>query len=219
MRFTTSTVRDQNQKKPEIRKEVTMKPSTKILSALSCACALTASSAFAQIYTIDEFGNSSGPNITPGVMQLDPSGGLTIPVLVYNLPFPVITGDVVLSEPGQPTGTFSDIVRFWDPTGAGPSQIIFYSDVSAADPADAPADTGLPPQLSNRVIINEVGPEGNNGAIYVPPAGGPGSIPGAVGLQYNIISDVPEPSTVALVIEGVGLLLVTLKPRPQSNIH
>ena len=115
-----------------------MKTSIKILSLLGCAYAMTTASMFAQLYTIDEFGKSSGPGISPGAMQLDPSGALTVPVLVYNLNFPVISGDVVLTEPGAPTpGPFSDVVRFWNPTGAGPSQIIFYSDASAADPADA----------------------------------------------------------------------------------
>jgi hypothetical protein len=201
-----------------------MKTSIKILSILCCACALTASSAFAQIYTIDEFGNSSGPGVSPGVMQLDPSGGLPVPVLVYNLTFPVTIGDVVLTEPGQPsTGPYSDVVRFWQPTANGPGQIIFYSDVSATDPADAPADTGVPTALiiahPNPVFINEVGPEGNNGAIYSPLPGDPGSISGVTAVQYNIISDVPEPNAVALTIVGAGLLLFTLKPRHQTNIN
>ena len=198
-----------------------MKSSTKILSAIGCACVLTTSSLFAQVYTFDEFGKSSSPAslppISPGVMQADPSGGLTVPVLVYTIPLPLITGDVVLTEPGQPVpGPFSDVVRFWNPTGINLTQIIFYSDVSAADPADSPADTGLPQQLINPVFIPEIGPEGNNGALYTPPAGGPGSFPGAL-IQYNIISDVPEPSTVALTIAGAGLLLVTLKKRYQTN--
>ena len=198
-----------------------MKSSTKILSAIGCACVLTANSVFAQVYTFDEFGKSSSPAslppISPGVMQADPSGGLTVPVLVYTIPLPLITGDVVLTEPGQPVpGPFSDVVRFWNPTGINLTQIIFYSDVSAADPADSPADTGLPQQLINPVFIPEIGPEGNNGALYTPPAGGPGSFPGAL-IQYNIISDVPEPSTVALTIAGAGLLLVTLKKRYQTN--
>ena len=82
-------------------------------------------------------------------LQPDPSGaiGLPVPVLVYNLAFSVIPGDVVMTEPGSPAGSQqdSDIVRFWNPTGGGPSQIIFYSDFSATDPADSPADTGMPP--------------------------------------------------------------------------
>lgn len=205
------------------RNNITMKLSIKILSVLGCVCTFTSSSLFAQVYTFDEFGNSSGPGISPGVMQVDPSGGLPGPVMVYNLAFPVVPGDVVLMEPGQPApGPYSDVVRFWDPTGAGPSQIIFYSDVSTTDPADAPADTGLPPQLmltpTNPVFINEIGPEGNNGAIYTP-GGLQGTIPGTVGLQYNIISDVPEPGSLALFAAGSGLLLFALKKLSRSNIR
>ena len=129
-----------------------MKRSTQTLLALACACAITPTSSFAQlIYTFDEFGNSSAPAsappISPGIMQPDPSGGLTVPVLVYTVPLPLVTGDVVLTEPGAPTpGPNSDVVRFWNPTGINLTQIIFYSDASAADPADSPADTGLPSQ-------------------------------------------------------------------------
>ena len=159
-----------------------MKPSTKTLFALSCAYAIATASLFAQTYTnytFDEFGNSTGLGISPGTLQPDPSGGLTAPVLVYDLSWSVIPGDVVLTEPGNPAGSEqdSDIVRFWNPTGGGPSQIIFYSDFSATDPADAPADTGLPQALMSLVVtIPEVGPEGNNGAIYIPTANQPGWI-------------------------------------------
>jgi hypothetical protein len=200
-----------------------MKPSTKTLFALSCVYAITTASSFAQlIYTFDEFGNSSGPSSAPpisaGVLQPDPSGGLTVPVLVYTVPLPLVTGDVVLTEPGQPTGgQFSDVVRFWNPTGINLTQIIFYSDFSATDPKDSPADTGLPQPMINPVFINEIGPEGNNGALYTPAAGAPGSFPGAL-IQYNIISDVPEPNVLALAILGGGLLLFTLKRRNQISI-
>jgi hypothetical protein len=196
-----------------------MKTSIKILSVLGCAYVMTTASSFAQLYTFDEFGKSSGNAISPGAMQVDPSGALTVPVLVYNLGFSVIPGDVVLTEPGAPVpGPFSDVVRFWNPTGAGPSQIIFYSDVSSADPADAPADTGLPQTLINPIIINEIGPEGNNGALYTPPPGGPGSVAGAIGLQYNIISDVPEPGTVTLIFASAGLFLSIFKKRHQTRL-
>ena len=201
-----------------------MKPSTKTLFALGCAYAITTASSFAQlVYTFDEFGNSSGPSsappISPGILQPDPSGGLTVPVLVYTVPLPLVTGDVVLTEPGQPAGgPNSDVVRFWNPTGINLTQIIFYSDFSPNDPPDSPADTGLPSQLISPVFIPELGPEGNNGAVYTPPAGGPGSFPGAL-IQYNIISDspIPEPGTLALAVLGGGLLLVTLKRRHQTN--
>ncbi len=200
-----------------------MKSSIKILSSFGCAYVIATSSLFAQVYTFDEFGNSSGPGISPGVMQLDPSGGLPGSVMVYNLAFPVVPGDVVLMEPGQPApGPYSDVVRFWDPTGGPQSQIIFYSDVSTTDPADAPADTGLPAQLlltpTSPVFINEIGPEGNNGAIYTP-GGLQGTIPGTVGLQYNIISDIPEPGTMALISLGSGLLLFLLKRRSTAGTN
>jgi len=201
-----------------------MKRLTQTLLALACACAITPTASFAQlIYTFDEFGNSSGtssaPPISPGILQPDPSGGLTAPVMVYTVPLPLATGDVVLTEPGAPTpGPNSDVVRFWNPTGINLTQIIFYSDVSPNDPPDAPADTGLPSQLINPIFIPEVGPEGNNGAVYTPPAGGPGSFPGAL-IQYNIISDgaVPEPSTMALAGLGGGLMLLAFKRRHQAK--
>jgi hypothetical protein len=203
-----------------------MKRSTKTLLTLACAYAITAPSLFAQlIYTFDEYGNSGGPATAPpisaGVLQPDPSGGLAGPVLVYTVPLPLVTGDVVLTEPGNPStgGQNSDVVRFWNPTGINLTQIIFYSDFSATDPADSPADTGLPPQLLNPVIIPEIGPEGNNGAVYTPAGGGPGSFPGAL-IQFNIISDssVPEPGTFALAGLSGGLLLLTLKRRHPARV-
>jgi len=209
-----------------------MKPATKNLIAFGCAYAITVTTSFAQLYTFDENGNSSGPRsgppISPGILQPDPSGGLLVPVLVYNLPLPLITGDVVLVEPGNPAtgGQYSDVIRFWNPTGINMTQIIFYSDNSTTEPGDVPpdsglADTGLPAQLINPIFIPEVGPEGNNGALYTPPAGGPGSIPGAVGLQYDIISDspVPEPGPLALSTLGGGLLLAALKRRNPTGVN
>jgi hypothetical protein len=125
--------------------------------------------------------------------------------LIYTLPFGVVPGDVILSEPGQVPPLTSDIVRFWNPAGnPNQSEIIFYSDFSTTDPADAPADVGLPTQLFNPITITEAGPEGNNGAIYNALPGMPGSTSAPV--QYNIISDVPEPGTGALLLSGVGLL-------------
>ena len=205
-----------------------MKPLIKIVFALVSAYAMAAGSVFAQVYyTFDEYGNSTGPGILPGSRtQPDPSGanGLPVPVLVYNLSFSVIPGDVVLTEPGSPGGSeqYSDIVRFWTPPAGGSSQIIFYSDVSADDPPDAPADTGLPAQLINPVFIPEVGPEGNNGAVYAPTANEPGFV--LYGLPpvpavYNIISDVPEPKAFVLAALGSGLLLFVLKRQYRTSAN
>jgi hypothetical protein len=183
-----------------------MKKLTKAAIVFGFTLAVASSTSFAQFaLTINEFGGSL--NGIPFTIGPDPSGGVTTsPVLIYTLPFAVTPGDVILTEPGQPNGPNSDIVRFWNPTGINQSEIIFYSDFSAADPADAPADVGLPTQLQPIVVtIPEVGPEGNNGAIYLATPGLPGST-SFLPIQYNIISDVPEPGTGALLLSGVGLL-------------
>jgi hypothetical protein len=183
-----------------------MKKLTKIAIVFGFTLAVVSNTSFAQFtLSIDEFGGSL--NGIPFTIGPDPSGGVTTsPVLIYTLPFAVTPGDVTLSEPGLPTQQYSDVVRFWNPTGINQSEIIFYSDFSATDPADAPADVGLPTQLQPIVVtIPEVGPEGNNGAVYLALPGMPGSTSFAP-IQYNIISDVPEPSSVALLFSGVGLL-------------
>jgi hypothetical protein len=183
-----------------------MKKLTKAAIVFGFTLAVASSTSFAQFaLTIDEFGGSL--NGIPFTIGPDPSGGVTTsPVLIYSLPFAVTPGDVILTEPGQPNGPNSDIVRFWNPTGINQSEIIFYSDFSAADPADAPADVGLPTLLQPIVVrIAETGPEGNNGAVYLAAPGMPGST-SFLPIQYNIISDVPEPGTGALLLSGVGLL-------------
>jgi hypothetical protein len=185
-----------------------MKKLTKAAIVFGFTLAVAASTSFAQsqffTLTIDEFGPGNGIPFTIGP---DPSGGVTTSdVLIYTLPFAVTPGDVILTEPGQTNGPNSDIVRFWNPTGINQSEIIFYSDISGADTTGAPADVGLPTQFQPIVVtIPEVGPEDNNGAIYLATPGLPGST-SLLPIQYNIISDVPEPGTGALLLSGVGLL-------------
>jgi PEP-CTERM motif len=183
-----------------------MKKLTKVAIVFGFTLAVASSTSFAQFtFTIDEFGvGSFGGAVVPSTIGLDPSGGVVGPVLIYTLPFAVTPGDVILSEPGQVPPLTSDIIRFWNSAAGNQSEIIFYSDFSAADPADAPADVGLPTQLFNPTTITEVGPEGNNGAIYNALPGMPGST--SAPIQYVIISDVPEPGTGALLLSGVGLL-------------
>src|ERR1017187_2205235 len=181
-----------------------MKKLTKAAIVFGFTLAVASSTSFAQFaLTINEFGGSL--NGIPFTIGPDPSGGVTTsPVLIYSLPFAVTPGDVILTEIFN--GPNSDIVRFWNPTGINQSEIIFYSDFSAADPADAPADVGLPTLLQPIVVrIAETGPEGNNGAVYLAAPGMPGST-SFLPIQYNIISDVPEPGTEALLLSGVGLL-------------
>jgi hypothetical protein len=187
------------------RKVYPMKKFAKVVILFGFTLAVASSTSFAQFtFTIDEFG---GPNTSfPSILAPDPSGGVTTsPVLIYLLPFGVVSGDVILTEPGLPPTPDSDVIRFWNNAAGTQSEIIFYSDFSLTDPPDSPADVGLPTQFQPLTIrINEVGPEGNNGAIYVASPGMPGST--SAPIQYNIISDVPEPGTGALLLCGVGLL-------------
>jgi hypothetical protein len=193
---------------------------------VTCAFAVSAGSLFAQaipnIYSFDENGNASynGAAVPPGhLLAIDPSGGIAGPVLAYQLPTLVTPGDLALVEAGAGTGaTNSDIVRFFNST-ANPNQtlLLFYSDFGPGDPPTDLADTGLP-FSPNAFQINEVGPEGNNGALWAPVAGTPGFDPSGIITQYNIISDVPEPGTGALFLSGVGVLVWLKRMRSKSRV-
>jgi PEP-CTERM motif-containing protein len=184
--------------------------------------------------TFDENGHGSftfngapaGPLV--GVPVPDPVIGPS-PALFYPLPFPLVQpGFVGLNEPGTPgfpSTLPSDVLHFPSPAfGAPESGVFFYSDAEpgdAIDRADATplvfaAAAGHLPEPGSE-LIPELGPEGANGATYVPlPAGSgtpprttddPGFLPGA-SVSYNIISDaaaVPEPSSLILLATGVGL--------------
>src|ERR1035441_5975363 len=134
-----------------------MKKLTKAAIVFGFTLAVASSTSFAQFaLTIDEFGGSL--NGIPFTIGPDPSGGVTTsPVLIYTLPFAVTPGDVILMDEWQPglPGPNSDIVRFWNPTGINQTEIIFYSDFSATDPADSPADVGLPTQFFNPIRSEE----------------------------------------------------------------
>lgn len=202
-----------------------MKQSTKALIVSGLTLVVSATTLFGQagpLFTFDENGNGNfNGTPLPFTVGPDPSGGVTTPVLIYTLPFGVTPGDVGLIEPNDPTRSVSDLLRFVNVAGANQSLLIFYSDVSAADPADALADSGLP-SAPNAILIPEIGPEGNNGALWAPPAGAPGS--NSAGVQYNIISDVPEPGTAALLLSGIGILFAIRRFRrmdhsPDSNLQ
>jgi len=205
-----------------------MKQSTKALVVSGFTLVVSATALFGQagpLFTIDENGNGDLSGVPlPVTVGPDPSGGVTTsPVLIYTLPFRVVPGDVGLFEPNDPTKSLSDIVRFFDVAGTAgvvQSVAIFYSDFSASDPADSLADTGLP-FAPNAILINEIGPEGNNGALWAPAPGLPGS--NSAGAQYNFISDsVPEPGSALLLMSGVGALFAIRRLRrmgdsPDSN--
>jgi hypothetical protein len=192
-----------------------MKNSVKTLVVFGCTFAVSAT-LFGQALptlTFDENGNGNfNGSPLPYTVAPDPSGGIAGNVLIYQLPFPVTPGDVVLIEP---TGVGSDLIRFLPSSAGAQSLMIFYSDLSETNDPSSLADTGLP-RSPNAIPINEVGPEGNDGAQWNPLPGQPGSTSAPV--LYNIISDVPEPGVAALSLCGLGLLFVANRSRRNSEM-
>jgi hypothetical protein len=171
--------------------------------------ALAHSDSFSVSITVDEqghgiFTNTNGFNSTlSGSKRPDPGPGGLSTVLTYDLLNPpgLVSGDVLLSEPGS-LGFILDVVRF----NASNGSLVFYSDNIGG--FDSLGDTSGPPSIfyTNRITINEIGPEGNNFAIYTPTAGQPGFVAGAAGpVTYTLISDgaVSEPSTLVLLSTGL----------------
>jgi PEP-CTERM motif len=192
-----------------------------ILLAMATACLSLAASGTAMAQTIVTFdergtgGSNVGPVISSGVIP-DPlaiaGSGHPTATLAYTLPFPVVTGDVQLTE--NPTGV-SDLVRFEG------TMVFFYSDNTVtsdpAEPLDL-ADVGLPILLppGTPVVLPETGSEGGfQGVTYVPAAGAPGFPLAAVPLPviYNITSDVPEPTSLLLAGFGGSALLLAMRKR------
>ena len=176
--------------------------------------AVSSNSGFGQIpiFTFDEngHGNLNGQAV-PFTVTVEPISQL--PALTYSLGFATTPGDVVLQEQGGQPGAplvISDIVRF-----SAQGNIYFFSDSDGPpiDLADVPV---LPAIIAPFVVIPEVGPEGNNGAVWTPAAGQPGSLPTGAPITYNIISDVPEPGPMLLAGLG-GVLLLFLRSRRQAR--
>jgi hypothetical protein len=165
---------------------------------------------FTVTITVNENGtgtlvNSNGFNAPlPSALLPDPGPGGLPAALTYgllNAPG-LVAGDLILLEP--PNSLVSDIIRF-NPNQNGGS-LVFYSDIT--DGALDLADTGFPLSLyANTITFTELGVEGANGFTYTPLANQPGFVAGSAGpVTYVILSDVPEPSTLALAAFGlIGL--------------
>jgi hypothetical protein len=202
-----------------------MEKLVKTLVVCGFVLAFAATAAFGTTYTVtvDERGNgaidglTAGPTPIPASLSVDPVSGLTglfydVGFLAASLGFSVTPGDVVLSEPGVLPP--SDLIRF---TNTGGQQGLFFfslqDDLSPPDLADVPQL----PLFFEVVTFAETGPEGQNGLFYVPAPQGPGDIPEAAGLVgYNFISDVPEPSTMALACFAAAGLVVTVLRRRRA---
>jgi len=166
-----------------------------------------AGASLAFLTTVDENGhgytNYQGIGVLPYVIAPDPGPGGLGAVLTYHLPFPVVPGDVLMTEnPAYYTG-LSDVVRF--NSIGGVNTLVFYSDNVGG--YDSLADIISPPSAyyPNNVTIPEVGPSDNyNWANWSPAYGQPGYVSTDIAMNYVFYSDIPLPPSALLL--GSGLL-------------
>ena len=190
-----------------------MKTIKKTFGIAACIGILAASAtsvfALGAILTIDEAGDAylTPSQLFPYTIGTDPISGLS--TLEYTLPFAGVAGDVLLQEPGG--SAISDVLRF-----DGDFHVFFFSEVEAGQAQLA--DVGLPSTfITPNVTIAESGTEGVfTYAYYTPTSTQPGYKPASPGMEYYIISDVPEPSVMMLGGLGGGLLLF-LRSRRQAR--
>jgi PEP-CTERM motif-containing protein len=191
------------------KKGIPMKKLMKLLAPSGFASVIALTTALGQPYpgetwNLDENGPAllTGPTIvgySNGTNRTDPVSGIT--TLWYHLGGASnAPGDVLLLEPL--TLATNDVLRF---DGQG---VYFFSDREPGNPNPDRADVSLMPQTFNAVVLAEIGPEGTNGVHYIPGPGMPGFDTSGFlpGIQYNIISDVPEPASVVLLLGGAALL-------------
>jgi hypothetical protein len=169
-----------------------------------CVCLsvvfITATACQAVVITLDEWGSgyADGTRLAYGLGT--PSVGYW-DTLYYVLPLTsVITGDVGVYEVGT-TNVVYDVLRF--DNVANQARVYVYSDGGDA----ALADTGIPSLWTSGadrdpVFVNEIGTETSNYADYTPA--------GQTYITYHLISDIPEPATLALLSLG-GLALLKRK--------
>jgi len=183
-----------------------MKRLIKGLLPLSVVSALATTTAVAQsTISIDEFGDGiidsvAGPFDLGYNLAPDPTGGLKgWNVLIYNLPFAGVRGDVLVFNPDERGNPLDDVIRF-----TGNSQAIFYAD-SIQGYTDL-ADTPGPPQPLNPNQVSEEIPF-DDIVSYEPGPGAPGYDASNSGYNFYIdISAVPEPGTDGLLVIAAGML-------------
>jgi hypothetical protein len=126
--------------------------------------------------------------------------------LFYLLPFTTTGGDVVLLEPMSNAN--SDLLRFQPLAGAAFTRLYVFSELPEAGETPSLADVGVPvptPNLS--IYFDEQGTEdGWNGLVFeATTVSYPGW--GGTATVYDFTSDVPEPTTIALLGLGGAALL------------
>jgi hypothetical protein len=156
-------------------------------------------------------GSSSSSVFLPVFFQNDPSPGGLLNVLTYSLlnPSGLTAGDLLIDEPG---GLLGDVVRF-NPNelcNGMPGCLLFYS---LGPPFDSLADkSSLPSSFyANQATLAE---DATGQVIYTPVAGQPGFVAGAAGpVTYDLISDVPEPASLAILGVALGLFLLWVRSK------
>lgn len=157
-------------------------------------------------FTFDEWGNGQFKfadgtvAITQGHLMGDPTGGVTAPVMVYDLPQILGDGDVAFTE-SPTTGEYSDAFRFYH--DAVTSHLIFYSDLDGG--VDAPADSGLPANLNPQFTLQEqfIGTQG--WCIYDL----------GLGYRYEGLSDGVLPEPASMLALGIGVVGLLRRRRPR----
>jgi hypothetical protein len=193
-----------------------------ITTVIGLIAVTTARGQFSTI-TLDEAGKGfyNGALVSSASLP-DPFNG-NISHFAYILPFAYLwsvpAADIQVFEPGPTPQQPSDLLRFTrDPNGPN-TLLFFYSDASAADPPDDPADVlTMPAPVFPYLSGTEIGLFGNpyseagpNGFVYMANPGMPGEDGTGVPLQYTFISDagvVPEPNAGLLAGLGGGCLLL-----------